>query len=106
MALTNEQVTDTLRTVNDPELHKDLVSLNMVKKVDVSGEDVTILIELTTPACPLQDQIHREVEEAIRAKAAELAQTRFQIRSPVRSAFPKTSLLFARHIGFQRRKWE
>ena len=55
MTLTNEQVMDTLRTVNDPELHKDLVSLNMVKQVDVSGEDVTILIELTTPACPLKD---------------------------------------------------
>ncbi len=79
MALTNEQVTDTLRTVNDPELHKDLVSLNMVKKVDVSGEDVTVLIELTTPACPLKDQINREVEEAIRAKAAELGTTIGQI---------------------------
>lgn len=75
MALSNEQIMDALRTVNDPELHKDLVSLNMVKHIDVSGDDVSIVIELTTPACPLKDQINREVEEAVRAKAAEVAES-------------------------------
>ena len=50
MPLTNEHVRDALRTVKDPDLHKDLVTLNMVKDVRVDGEDVTIHIELTTPA--------------------------------------------------------
>jgi len=63
---TREQVLDKLRTVNDPELHKDLVSLKMVKDVQVDGGDVRIHIALTTPACPLKDQIKREVEEAVR----------------------------------------
>ncbi|MDY7109008.1 MAG: Mrp/NBP35 family ATP-binding protein [Planctomycetota bacterium] len=67
MALTTEQIRDALRTVQDPELHRDLVSLNMVKDVRVEGEDAFIVIELTTPACPLKDQIRADVEQAVRA---------------------------------------
>ena len=72
-ALTDELVTAALRTVNDPELHKDLVTLNMVKRVAVSGpagDEVDLTIELTTPACPLKDKIRADVEQAVRAKAA------------------------------------
>ncbi len=79
MSLTNEHVTDALRTVDDPEIHKDLVTLNMVKKVDVSGETVSVVVELTTPACPLKDQIRSEVEQAIRDKAAEVGATLNQV---------------------------
>jgi len=71
MPLTNDHIIDALRTVNDPELHKDLVTLDMVKQVDVSGETVSLVIELTTPACPMKDQIRKDVEQAVRMKAAE-----------------------------------
>lgn len=64
--VTKEQVTDILRTVNDPELHKDLVTLNMVKNVAVCDGNVKVGIELTTPACPLKDQVKGDVESAIR----------------------------------------
>lgn len=66
-SLTKEQIIDALRTVNDPELHKDLVSLDMVKDVAVSDGHVRIHIELTTPACPLKDKIRADVESAVRS---------------------------------------
>ena len=63
--LTREAVMDALKTVNDPELHRDLVSLNMVKEVAIEGGVVRVGIELTTPACPLKDVIGRDVREAL-----------------------------------------
>ncbi|MEK6799821.1 MAG: Mrp/NBP35 family ATP-binding protein [Planctomycetota bacterium] len=63
---TKDTVFDKLRTVKDPELHKDLVTLNMIKEVRVDGADVYVHIELTTPACPLKEQIQRDVETAVR----------------------------------------
>lgn len=66
MALNKEQVIDALRTVDDPDLKKDLVTLNMVKEVEVSGNDVVATIELTTPACPLKKKIEDDCTAAIR----------------------------------------
>ncbi|MFQ5490409.1 MAG: Mrp/NBP35 family ATP-binding protein [Phycisphaerae bacterium] len=61
-----QQVTDVLRTVQDPELHRDLVSLNMIKNVAIAEGSIHVHVELTTPACPLKDQITREVQAALR----------------------------------------
>ena len=63
--LTPETVTAALRTVMDPELKKDLVTLGMVKKVEVEDGLVRLLIELTTPACPLKEIIQRDTEAAL-----------------------------------------
>lgn len=65
-ALTKETVLDALRRVNDPELHKDLVSLSMIKNVAVCDGHVKVHVELTTPACPLKDQIRGDVERELR----------------------------------------
>ncbi len=62
---TREQIVDALRRVNDPELHKDLVSLNMIKDVTVEGGRVRVGVELTTPGCPLKDQIRGDVEREL-----------------------------------------
>ncbi|MHC4217721.1 MAG: Mrp/NBP35 family ATP-binding protein [Planctomycetota bacterium] len=69
MALTSEQIYETLSTVQDPELGRDLVSLRMVKDVSINGDDVVVAIELTTPACPLKDKIRDDIEQAIRNTA-------------------------------------
>jgi ATP-binding protein involved in chromosome partitioning len=69
MPLSSKEIHDALRTVNDPELHRDLVSLNMVKDVQVSGDDVRLTIELTTPACPLKDTIKADIERALHSAA-------------------------------------
>jgi ATP-binding protein involved in chromosome partitioning len=64
--LTRESVMAALATVNDPELHRDLVSLGMVKNVDLPEPGLVIVqVQLTTPACPLKGQINRDIEEAL-----------------------------------------
>jgi len=65
--ISQEQIYAQLRTVMDPELHKDLVTLNMIKSVAVEGSRVRVHVELTTPACPLKDRIKSDVERALRA---------------------------------------
>ncbi|HRS75213.1 MAG TPA: P-loop NTPase, partial [Anaerolineaceae bacterium] len=67
MKLTVEMVTDALRNVIEPELHKDLVSLKMVENIQVAGESVELTVVLTTPACPLSKKIEKEVKEAVLA---------------------------------------
>ncbi len=57
---------DALRKVMDPELHRDLVSLGMVKDLTVDGDAVRLRVELTTPACPLKDTIGRDVDAALK----------------------------------------
>lgn len=65
MSMTKDSIIQALSRVNDPELHKDLVSLNMVKHVEVADAVVRLGIELTTPACPMKDQIQRDIEKAL-----------------------------------------
>ncbi|MGD0115264.1 MAG: Mrp/NBP35 family ATP-binding protein [Dehalococcoidia bacterium] len=64
---TEQAIIDALRRVKDPELNRDLVSLNMVHDVEVKDGDVSLRIVLTTPACPLRDAIEADVKEALRA---------------------------------------
>ena len=60
--LTETAIFDALRTVQEPELGRDIVSLEMVKDVVIdAGDRVSLKVELTTPACPLKDEIERNV---------------------------------------------
>ena len=64
--MANQQaVLDALRTVNDPELHRDIVSLNMVRQLKVDGGTVSFELVLTTPACPLRETIDHDVHAAL-----------------------------------------
>ncbi len=65
--VTEQQVLAALSRVQEPELGGDLVSRKMIKNVAVKDSVVTFTIELTTPACPLKDQIRTEAEAAVRA---------------------------------------
>jgi ATP-binding protein involved in chromosome partitioning len=67
--VTEQQVLAALSQVQEPELGGDLVSRRMIKDVKISGASVSFTIELTTPACPLKDQIHSEAEAAVRTVA-------------------------------------
>lgn len=64
---TKEQVIAALSQVQEPELHKDLVSLNMIRDLDIDGDKVTFTVMLTTPACPLKGKIEKESREAVLA---------------------------------------
>lgn len=65
MSITIEQVIDALKYVDDPDIKKDIVTLGMVKDVEVEGKNVSFTVVLTTPACPMKDMIQRACENAI-----------------------------------------
>jgi ATP-binding protein involved in chromosome partitioning len=63
---TQEQVIKALSTVQEPDLKKDLVTLNMVKDVAIEGEKVSFTVVLTTPACPLKELIRNSCIDAVK----------------------------------------
>ena len=65
MALTADDVIEALRPVEDPELHRSIVDLKMVRDVVVDGAAVSLTIALTIPGCPLRQEIDRRVREAV-----------------------------------------
>jgi ATP-binding protein involved in chromosome partitioning len=65
--LSEASVLEALRTVRDPDLHRDIVSLNFVRDVVIRGSDVSLTIELTTPACPVRDELKTASVQAIQA---------------------------------------
>ena len=62
-----ETILQALRIVQDPDLHKDLVTLGMIEDVKIDGGRVSFTVALTTPACPVKDDLKRQCEEAVRA---------------------------------------
>ena len=65
MALTEKAVRDALKEVKDPELGLDLVVLGLVYDIDVDGSSVKATISLTSPMCPVADQIIEEAQAAV-----------------------------------------
>lgn len=65
--MTPEQILDALRNVQEPDLGKDIVTLNMVKDIVIDGNTVSFTVVLTTPACPLKDLIAKNCENAIKS---------------------------------------
>jgi len=60
-----EEILSALSKVQEPELHKDLVSLNMIQDIQIEGSTVSFRIVLTTPACPLKHKIESESKAAV-----------------------------------------
>jgi ATP-binding protein involved in chromosome partitioning len=65
-ALSDASILDALRHVQEPELGRDIVSLDMVKSIAIDGTNVAFTIELTTPACPLKDEIEGNARQVLR----------------------------------------
>ena len=65
MPITIDAVRAALSHVDDPDFRKDLVSLNMIKDIQVDGKKVSFTVELTTPACPMKDKIRQDCIEAV-----------------------------------------
>ena len=63
--VTERDVVRALATVQDPEIHRDLVSPNMIRDLRVEGANVSFEVVLTTPACPLKTQIEQECRAAL-----------------------------------------
>lgn len=64
--ITSEAVFERLKTVMDPELHIDIVSLGLIYSVNVGKNTVKVTMTLTTPGCPLAPEIDRLVRQAIK----------------------------------------
>jgi ATP-binding protein involved in chromosome partitioning len=64
--MTNEDILKALSNVQEPDLGKDLVTLNMVKDIKIDGNNVSFTVVLTTPACPLKDMIMNACINAVK----------------------------------------
>ncbi|HRG84029.1 MAG TPA: Mrp/NBP35 family ATP-binding protein [Chitinophagaceae bacterium] len=64
--MTTEKILEALSNVQEPDLGKDLVTLNMVKDVAVNGNDVSFTVVLTTPACPMKEMIKNACVNAVK----------------------------------------
>jgi len=84
--LTETAVRDALRLVQEPELGGDLISRNMVKSVGIDDSRVALTIELTTPACPLKDEIERDIRAHLEPLGARQVDVEWQ--AVVRRAGP------------------
>lgn len=86
--ITEEAVRQALSTVQEPELHKDLVTLNMVRDITIQGNTVGFTIVLTTPACPLRSVMEQDSIAAVKrlVPGVETVQVRFdaQVRGDAR----------------------
>ncbi len=67
MAITADRVLDALKVVQDPDLHRDIVSLGFVQNLQISDEMVRFDIVLTTPACPVRGTLHDQARAAVLA---------------------------------------
>jgi ATP-binding protein involved in chromosome partitioning len=65
MMVTVDQVLTSLKKVIDPELHKDIVSMGMIKEMAINNDKISFTLELTTPACPFNSEIEQDVRNAI-----------------------------------------
>jgi ATP-binding protein involved in chromosome partitioning len=76
--LTDEAIMAALARVTDPEIGRDLVSLNMVRGVDISGSAVKVTVELTTPACPLKGKIEDDIANELNGLGADVVSVEWE----------------------------
>jgi ATP-binding protein involved in chromosome partitioning len=65
MPVTEALVLDALKVVKDPDLHRDIVALGFVKDLKIDRDQVSFTVELTTPACPVKDQMRDQARAAV-----------------------------------------
>lgn len=98
MPIENAQVLDALRSVVDPDLHRDIVALGFVKRVEINGSRVACTIELTTPACPVREVLKSQCEAAILGiLGVETVEIEMTARVPDRQPAPQDLLPGVRH---------
>src|SRR5688500_9150730 len=91
--MTQSDILKALSTVDDPDLKRDLVSLNMIKDVIVGPRKVSFTVVLTTPACPLKEKIRQDCENAVRRVVGEDVEISINITSSVTTQRDNAPLL-------------
>ncbi len=93
MPVTQEQVLEALRPVHDPELHRSIVELDMVRSITVDGGHVAVQVALTVAGCPLRNEIQRRVTDAVTAlDGVALATVDFDVMTDEERAALRTKL--------------
>jgi ATP-binding protein involved in chromosome partitioning len=85
VATTESAVLEALKVVRDPDLNRDIVSLKFVKNIRIDGGAVSFVIELTTPACPVKDQMREQARAAVSALPG-VTSVQIEMTAQVRSA--------------------
>ena len=98
MIITEEQVLAALRNVEDPDLKKDLVTLNMIKAVKIEDRTIGFTLELTTPACPMKEMLKNACTNAIKHFVAADAIININITSRVTKPLDTTQLKAIKNI--------
>ena len=93
MALTKENVLKALRHVDDPDIKKDLVTLNMIQDIEIDGNKLAFTVMLTTPACPLKEVIKNNCLDAIAEHIGEDIEVEITMSAHVTSTRDNTPLL-------------
>lgn len=93
MELTKEAVLKALSHVQDPDIKKDLVTLNMIHDVEIEGNKLSFTVMLTTPACPLKELIRKDCEEAIAEHLGEDVEVEIEMSSQVTTIRDNAPLL-------------
>lgn len=83
LELTQENVLQSLRLVQDPDLHRDIVTLGFVKNLSIEGKNVSFTLELTTPSCPVRDKFIEDCEQALRHNIGGVGKIDIQMTSNV-----------------------
>lgn len=86
MSITKDAVIKALSTVEDPDLKRDLISLNMVRDIEVKGDLIRFTVVLTTPACPLKEMIRQSCLQAISEMVSSEAAVEINMTSEVTSS--------------------
>ncbi len=91
--LTKEQVLNALRHVDDPDIKKDLVTLNMIEGIEIDGNKLAFTVMLTTPACPLKEVIKNDCLKAIEEHIGPDIEVEITMSSHVTTTRDNTPLL-------------
>ena len=78
---THEQISDVLGEIQDPELHRGLNELNMVRDIQVEGTTVSVLIALTIPGCPLKDYFYSVIPAKLKEAFPSIADVEVNLTS-------------------------
>lgn len=97
-AITEQQILDALRVVQDPDLHRDIVSLGFVKDIRICEGIVGFKVELTTPACPVKDLLKAQAQKVVEALPG-VTQVNVEMTAQVRGDMsPEELIPGVRHV--------
>jgi ATP-binding protein involved in chromosome partitioning len=96
--ITKEKVLEALSHVDDPDLKKDIVTLGMVKDLEVVGHKVQFTVELTTPACPMKEVIERACYNAVKHLVSQEAEVKINMTARVTTSQKNSALPDVKNI--------